>query len=212
MGRQLLPVFALLLSTAFLLAGNGLHSLLLPLRGSAEGFSTNDLGLLGTGWAVGFILGCLTAPARRRPRRPHPRLRLLRRQRRHHHPSERHAGQFAGLDRARRLRIFPRRSVHDHRELAERAHHKREPRRRLRRLSLHHLFRADRRPVRRRRRRSDRRHALHGRLYSFFPRRAADGALDRRLAAAADARQARPGGLLPAIRRSPLSPCRWSVW
>jgi MFS family permease len=62
-GRQLLPVFALLLSTAFLLAGNGMHSLLLPLRGSAEGFSTNDLGLLGTGWAVGFILGCLTAPA-----------------------------------------------------------------------------------------------------------------------------------------------------
>ena len=62
MGRYLLPVFALLLSTAFLLAGNGMHSLLLPLRGSAEGFTTNELGLLGSGWAVGFVLGCLTAP------------------------------------------------------------------------------------------------------------------------------------------------------
>ena len=60
--NQLLPVSALLLSTAFLLAGNGLHSLLLPLRGSAEGFSTVELGLIGTGWAIGFVLGCLAAP------------------------------------------------------------------------------------------------------------------------------------------------------
>ena len=59
---QLVPILALLFSTAFLLAGNGLHSLLLPLRGAAEGFSTNELGLLGTGWATGFVLGCLTAP------------------------------------------------------------------------------------------------------------------------------------------------------
>jgi len=59
---QIVPVFALLVSTAFLLAGNGMHSLLLPLSGSAAGFSTTELGLLGTGWAVGFILGCLTAP------------------------------------------------------------------------------------------------------------------------------------------------------
>ncbi len=62
MARQLVPVLALLLSTAFLLAGNGLHSLLLPLRGAAEGFSTGQLGLIGTGWATGFILGCLIAP------------------------------------------------------------------------------------------------------------------------------------------------------
>jgi MFS family permease len=62
LARQLLPVLALLVSTVFLLSGNGLHSLLLPLRGASEGFSTNDLGLLGSGWAVGFVLGCLTAP------------------------------------------------------------------------------------------------------------------------------------------------------
>jgi MFS family permease len=59
---QIVPVFALLVSTAFLLAGNGLHSLLLPLSGSAAGFSTTEIGLLGTGWAIGFIIGCLTAP------------------------------------------------------------------------------------------------------------------------------------------------------
>lgn len=62
MARQILPVLALLLSTAFLLAGNGLLGLLLPLRGAAEGFSTGQLGLLGTGWATGFVVGCLSAP------------------------------------------------------------------------------------------------------------------------------------------------------
>ena len=62
MARQLLPILALLFSTAFLLAGNGLHSLLLPIRGALEGFSTNQLGLIGTGWATGFVLGCLIAP------------------------------------------------------------------------------------------------------------------------------------------------------
>jgi MFS family permease len=62
LARQIVPVLALLLSTAFLLAGNGMLGLLLPLRGTAEGFSTGQLGLLGTGWATGFILGCLTAP------------------------------------------------------------------------------------------------------------------------------------------------------
>ena len=62
MARQIVPILALLASTAFLLAGNGLHALLLPIRGAAEGFSTNELGLIGTGWALGFVLGCLSAP------------------------------------------------------------------------------------------------------------------------------------------------------
>jgi len=56
------PVFSLLRGTAFLLAASGLHSLLLPLRGQAEGFSTAALGLLGTAWAGGFIAGCYFAP------------------------------------------------------------------------------------------------------------------------------------------------------
>lgn len=55
-------IIALLLGTALLLAGSGLHSLLLPLRGQAEGFSTTALGLLGTAWAGGFVAGCYFAP------------------------------------------------------------------------------------------------------------------------------------------------------
>ncbi len=62
LARQIVPILALLFSTAFLLAGNGMHSLLLPIRGTLEGFSTNELGLVGTGWATGFVLGCLAAP------------------------------------------------------------------------------------------------------------------------------------------------------
>lgn len=56
------PIFSLLSSTAFLLAASGLHGLLLPLRGQAEGFSTATLGLLGTAWAAGFMAGCYFAP------------------------------------------------------------------------------------------------------------------------------------------------------
>ena len=52
MSARIAPIAALLLGTAFLLAGSGLHGLLLPLRGQAEGFSAFSLGLLGTGWAV----------------------------------------------------------------------------------------------------------------------------------------------------------------
>jgi MFS family permease len=59
---SLSPIFALLRGTAFLQAASGLHGLLLPLRGQQEGFSETTLGLLGTGWAAGFVAGCLLAP------------------------------------------------------------------------------------------------------------------------------------------------------
>lgn len=62
MASSLTQIFALLRGTAFLLIASGLHSLLLPLRGQAEGFSTTSLGLLGTAWAMGFVAGCLFAP------------------------------------------------------------------------------------------------------------------------------------------------------
>jgi hypothetical protein len=51
------PIFSLLRGTAFLLVASGLHGLLLPLRGQAEGFSTAALGLMGTAWAGGFCAG-----------------------------------------------------------------------------------------------------------------------------------------------------------
>ncbi len=56
------PILSLLWGTAFLLAGSGLQSLVMPLRGQAEGFSTAALGLLGTAWAIGFVAGCYFAP------------------------------------------------------------------------------------------------------------------------------------------------------
>ncbi|WP_342777642.1 MFS transporter [Sulfitobacter sabulilitoris] len=50
------------MGSALLLFAGGVHSLILPVRGSAEGFTASSLGLLGTGWAIGYVLGCLTAP------------------------------------------------------------------------------------------------------------------------------------------------------
>lgn len=51
------------MGSAFLLFAGGVNSLILPIRGEAEGFSAASLGLLGTGWAVGYIGGCLRTPA-----------------------------------------------------------------------------------------------------------------------------------------------------
>ncbi|GIL02452.1 MAG: MFS transporter [Alphaproteobacteria bacterium] len=62
MTRQLVPIFALILGSALLMVAGGLHGLILPLRGSEEGFSAFNLGLLGTGWAIGYIGGCIATP------------------------------------------------------------------------------------------------------------------------------------------------------
>lgn len=60
--RQLLPVSALLFGSALLLFAGGIHGLILPLRGAEEGFGATSLGLLGTGWAVGYVAGCYFVP------------------------------------------------------------------------------------------------------------------------------------------------------
>ncbi len=62
MVRQLIPISALLLGSALLLFAGGIHGLILPVRGSLEGFSAGALGLLGTGWAIGYVAGCLISP------------------------------------------------------------------------------------------------------------------------------------------------------
>ncbi|MDQ2092713.1 MFS transporter [Rhodalgimonas zhirmunskyi] len=62
MVRQLFPISALLLGSALLLFAGGINSLLLPVRGTSEGFSAASLGLLGTGWAIGYVLGCWWTP------------------------------------------------------------------------------------------------------------------------------------------------------
>jgi MFS family permease len=62
MVRQILPISALLLGSAFLLFAGGVNGLILPVRGTQEGFSAFSLGLLGTGWAVGYVSGCMFTP------------------------------------------------------------------------------------------------------------------------------------------------------
>lgn len=59
---QIRPILALILGSAFLMAAGGINGLILPLRGTAEGFSAFSLGMLGTGWAVGYVLGCVLVP------------------------------------------------------------------------------------------------------------------------------------------------------
>lgn len=62
MRRLLLPIAALLLSDALLLAGHGLQLTLLPLRGAMEGFSDTEIGLTGSTYFLGFVAGCLITP------------------------------------------------------------------------------------------------------------------------------------------------------
>ncbi len=45
-----------------MMIAGGLNGMVLPLRGSTENFSTLSLGLLGTGWAFGYIAGCIWTP------------------------------------------------------------------------------------------------------------------------------------------------------
>lgn len=42
--------------------GNGLQIMLLPIRGGIEGFSALDIGYLGSGYYVGFVIGCVLTP------------------------------------------------------------------------------------------------------------------------------------------------------
>lgn len=62
MFAQILSVGAILLSTLIFLAGNGLLGTLIPVRGAMEGFSTLAIGLIGSAYNIGFVLGCLGGP------------------------------------------------------------------------------------------------------------------------------------------------------
>jgi len=57
-----LPITALLVSVALLLAGSGLLSTLLAVRGKLEGYGDQTLGLIMSGYFVGFFLGTFAAP------------------------------------------------------------------------------------------------------------------------------------------------------
>jgi MFS family permease len=62
MGPQLVSIGAILLSTAFLLAGNGLLGTLTPMRAHLEGFSDLAIGVMGSFYYAGFVVGCLVGP------------------------------------------------------------------------------------------------------------------------------------------------------
>lgn len=62
MSQTLGPVAALLLGVFFLVTGSGLQNTLLPLRGAFEGFSAINLGILGSSYYLGFVVGCLVVP------------------------------------------------------------------------------------------------------------------------------------------------------
>ncbi|NOZ32013.1 MAG: hypothetical protein GXP01_02825 [Alphaproteobacteria bacterium] len=58
---EIFKISALLTGSALLMFAGGLQGLLLSLRGGEEGFSLTALGLIGTGWSVGFIAGPVLA-------------------------------------------------------------------------------------------------------------------------------------------------------
>lgn len=62
MTRFLVPIASLLLSVVVLLIGHGLQLTLLPLRGEALGWSAAEIGLTGSTYYLGFVVGCLTIP------------------------------------------------------------------------------------------------------------------------------------------------------
>ena len=62
MAPQLIAVASLLVGSAFLVMAGSMHGLLLAIHGTVAGFTTTELGLLGTGWASGFVAGCVLIP------------------------------------------------------------------------------------------------------------------------------------------------------
>ncbi|MDE2182322.1 MAG: MFS transporter [Alphaproteobacteria bacterium] len=59
---QLASIAAILSTTLILLVGNGLLNTLIPVRAHLEGFSTLAIGVIGSAYFAGFLLGCFTGP------------------------------------------------------------------------------------------------------------------------------------------------------
>ena len=56
---QIRPLIPLLVTAGILIGGNGLQGTYISLRGLHEGFSTSLIGLIGTGYNIGFAIGCI---------------------------------------------------------------------------------------------------------------------------------------------------------
>lgn len=61
-GTAILSVGALLASVALLLTGHGLLQTLLPIRAGLENFASLEIGLLGSSYFAGYVIGCVTTP------------------------------------------------------------------------------------------------------------------------------------------------------
>ena len=59
---SVVKIYALFIGSALLMFGGGLQGLLLSVRGAEENFSLLALGLIGTGWSVGFVAGSIAVP------------------------------------------------------------------------------------------------------------------------------------------------------
>ena len=56
---QIRPLIPLLATAGILIGGNGLQSTFISLRALQEGFSASTIGLVGTGYNIGFAIGCM---------------------------------------------------------------------------------------------------------------------------------------------------------
>jgi MFS family permease len=59
---QLASIATILFSTLIFLVGNGLLQTLIPVRAHMEGFSTLAIGIIGSAYFAGFVLGCFSGP------------------------------------------------------------------------------------------------------------------------------------------------------
>lgn len=62
MASSIVPIASLLLSAFFMLLASGLSGYLIPLRAVQEGWSTFEISMIGTGYAIAFTAGCLIVP------------------------------------------------------------------------------------------------------------------------------------------------------
>lgn len=58
---SILVVGAVVLSAILLQGGNGILTIIVPLRMTDAGLPTTDVGYVGTGYAIGFLIGCVFA-------------------------------------------------------------------------------------------------------------------------------------------------------
>ena len=62
MRKQILAIGAILFSTALYIVANGLIGVLIPVRARMEGFSNLSLGVIGSAYFAGFVVGCFAGP------------------------------------------------------------------------------------------------------------------------------------------------------